>query len=98
LGLLKDSQRRTTSVQWPAEVDAHLELLIRLAAARGVVISRAQMLSALVATASLDGAAVAGMAQRYLGGMNEGDLPATAPPPHHLPEVRRRGRQRALPT
>jgi hypothetical protein len=94
LGLLKDSPRRTTTVQWPVEVDARLDLLIRLAADRGVVISRAQMLSALVATASVDGADVAGMALRYLGRINEGDLPAAAPPSHQLPEVRHRGRKR----
>lgn len=97
MGLLKDSPRRTTSVQWPVEVDAQLELLIRLAAQQGVVISRAQMLSALVATASVDGADVAVMARRYLGGINEGDLPAGAPPSHQLPEVRHRGRQRTPP-
>jgi hypothetical protein len=97
VGLLKDSQRRTTSVQWPAEVDAHLDLLVRLAADEGIPISRAQMLSALVANASVSGPVVARIARRYLGDLHAGDLVQTAPPPERLPQVRHRGRQRAQP-
>lgn len=94
MGLLKDSDRRTTSVQWPDEVDAHLDLLVRVAADEGIPISRAQMLSALVANANLNGAAVAKITRRYLGQLNEGDLARSAPPDGRLPEVRHRGRQR----
>ena len=97
MALLKDSQRRTTSVQWPAEVDDRLELLVRLAADEGIPISRAQMLSALVASASVNGAAVARIARRYLGGLQTGDLARAAPSPEALPVVRHRGRQRAEP-
>ncbi|MEU1969382.1 hypothetical protein ABZ541_29000 [Micromonospora sediminicola] len=97
MGLLKNSPRRTTSVQWPAEVDAHLDLLVRLAANEGIPISRAQMLSALVANASLSGPTMAKMARRYLGQLKVGDL-ARAAQPDDLPEVRHRGRQRAHPT
>lgn len=94
---MKDSPRRTTSVQWPAEVDAHLDLLVRLAADQGVLISRAQMLSALVADASVSGAAVGRLARRYLGQLKAGDLARLAPRPDELPAVRHRGRQRVQP-
>ena len=92
--LLKNSQRRTTSLQWPAEVDARLELLVQLVAAEGVQISRAQMLSALVANARLSGPDLARIARRYLGRLEVGDLDSSAPPALHLPAVRHRGRQR----
>jgi hypothetical protein len=94
VGLLKDSARRTTAVQWPIEVDAHLELLVRLAASEGVVISRAQMLSALVAAASVGSKDVARIATTYLGRLNDGDLASTVPDEVQLPVVRHRGRQR----
>jgi hypothetical protein len=94
VGLLKDSQRRTTAVQWPAEVDGRLDLLVRLAASEGVVISRAQMLSALVASASITSADLARIALHYLGRLNEGDLVRSAPTDRQLPAVRYRGRQR----
>jgi hypothetical protein len=95
--LLKDSPRRTTAVQWPVEVDAHLDLLVRLAASQGVVISRAQMLSALVAHASVSSADVARVALQYLGRLNDGDLTGAAPNDAQLPVVRYRGRQRTQP-
>ncbi|OKI64325.1 hypothetical protein [Micromonospora sp. CB01531] len=98
MGLLKDSQRRTTSIQWPAEVDAHLDILVRLAADEGIPISRAQMLSALVANASLSGPTVAKIARRYLGQLKVGDLTRAAPDSDELPAVRHRGRQRAQPS
>ena len=97
VALLKDSQRRTTSVQWPTEVDDRLELLVRLAAGEGIPISRAQMLSALVANASVDAALVARVARRYLGDLHVGDLARAAPSSQVLPEVRHRGRQRVEP-
>jgi hypothetical protein len=92
--LLKDSPRLTTSVQWPAEVDERLNLLVSLLAAEGVLISRAQLLSALVANAQLDRAKLLQMARTYLGRMQAGDLDATAPPAKELPKIRHRGRQR----
>jgi hypothetical protein len=97
LDLLKDSRRRTTSVQWPEEVDGHLDLLVRLAADEGIPISRAQMLSALVANATLSGPALARIARRYLGRLEVGDLARMAPQRDELPSVRHRGRQRARP-
>jgi hypothetical protein len=96
--LMKDAPRRTTSVQWPAEVDAHLDLLVRLAAEQGVLVSRAQMLSALVADASLNGPTVGRLARRYLGQLQAGDLASRAPTPDALPAVRYRGRQRGQPS
>jgi hypothetical protein len=97
LVLLKDSQRRTTLVKWPVEIDDHLDLLIRLAAADGIQISRAQMLSALVANVDLSGTAMAEVARRYLM-MSEGDLASSALPQRdRLPVVRHRGRQRTPP-
>jgi hypothetical protein len=98
VGLLKDAPRRNTAVQWPAEVDAHLDLLVRLAASEGVVVSRAQMLSALVAHASVTSSDVAKVATRYLGRFHEGDLRHGAPADDQLPQVRHRGRQRARPS
>lgn len=95
--LLKDAERRTTSVQWPIEVDDRLDLLVRVAADEGFPVSRAQMLSALVAGVSLDRAEVAGLARGYLR-MREGHLAAsTAGPDDQLPVVRYRGRRRTTP-
>lgn len=90
--LLKDSERRTTSVQWPAEVDAHLDLLRRVAAAQGVPISRAQLLAALVADATLDGRRLAGIARKYLQ-RHAGDL-RSPEIIDELPSVRQAGRRR----
>jgi hypothetical protein len=84
-------------VQWPAEVDDHLDVLVALVAAEGVPVSRSQMLSALVADARLNGEALSGIARRYLGGLQAGELAATAPPPEVLPETPRRGRRRSAP-
>ena len=98
MDLLKDSPRRTTSVQWPAEVDAHLDFLVQLLAGQGIQISRAQMLSALVAEASPNGPALARLARRYLGRLQAGELAALAAThSDHLPSVRHRGRQRTRP-
>jgi hypothetical protein len=91
--LLKDSAKRTTSVLWPAEVDAHLDLLRRIATARGVPISRAQLLAALVADAALDGKRLATVATRYLQ-RHTGDLERSAEAVGELPSARRPGRPR----
>lgn len=95
--LLKDAERRTTSVQWPVEVDDRLDLLVRVAADEGIPVSRAQMLSALVADASLDQTEIADVARRYLRA-REGALVRSAPAPDRLPTVRYRGRRRAQPS
>ena len=92
--LLKDSQRRTTAVQWPTEVDDHLDHLVRLLAAEGIQISRAQLLAALVADANPNGTSLARVARRYLGRMQVGDLAAIAPEAGRLPSTARRGRRR----
>jgi DNA-binding response OmpR family regulator len=91
--LLKDSERRTTSVQWPAEVDAHLDLLRRVAAEQGVQISRAQLLAALVADATLDGRRLAAVAVKYLRRL-AGDLERSTEAIKELPSVRQPGRRR----
>jgi hypothetical protein len=93
--LLKDAERRTTSVQWPVEVDDRLDLLVRVAADEGIPVSRAQMLSALVAAASLDQGNLADVARRYLR-TREGEL-ARSTPAEDLPAVKYRGRRRAQP-
>ncbi|WP_412738433.1 hypothetical protein [Krasilnikovia sp. MM14-A1259] len=95
---MKDSSRRNTSLQWPAEVDAHLDYLVRLAASQGVVISRAQMLAALVSDASVNAATVAASALRYLGSCREGDLARREAGAAQLPTVRYRGRRRSQPS
>lgn len=95
--LLKDAERRTTSVQWPVEVDDRLDLLVRVAADEGIPVSRAQMLSALVAEASLDQGWLADVARRYLR-TREGALAGSAPAQDLLPTVKHRGRRRAQPT
>ena len=94
--LLKDSSRRTTSVQWPAEVDEHLNVLVALLAAEGVQISRSQLLAALVADARLTGEDLARIARQYLGGLQTGELAAVAPPSEALPGTPRRGRRRSV--
>ena len=90
--LLKDARRRTTSVQWPDEVDNHLEVLCQLLAAAGTPISRSQLLAALVATAPLDGRRLAQTARRYfrirIGGLS------TSAKPADLPALTRVGRRR----
>jgi hypothetical protein len=63
--LLQDSERRTTSVQWPAAVDERLETLLRLLKAEATPASRAQLLAALVATAPLDGPRLARVMRTY---------------------------------
>jgi hypothetical protein len=93
--LLKDGQRRTTSVQWPTEVDDRLNLLVRIVVAEGIPISRAQMLSALVADAALNGPRLARVARRYLGRLKAGDLDSSTPANVELPSVRYRGRKPA---
>lgn len=98
MDLLKDSPRRTTSVQWPEEVDAHLDLLVRVLAGEGIVLSRAQMLAALVADASPRGPGLARLTRRYLGRLRAGELAALrAQQADQLPTVRYRGRQRTPP-
>jgi hypothetical protein len=78
-------------------VDAHLDQLVRLAASRGVVISRAQMLAALVSEASAEAADIAALALQYLGSCREGDLAGQVADAAELPRVRYRGRQRTPP-
>lgn len=80
-------------MQWPAEVDAHLDLLRRIAAAQGVQISRAQLLAALVADATLDGAHLAEVALHYLR-RPAGDLERSTSAIGELPVAPQPGRRR----
>lgn len=80
-------------MQWPSEVDAHLDLLRRVAAAQGVQISRAQLLAALVADATLDGPRLAAVALNYLQRL-AGDLERSTEAIRDLPSVRQPGRRR----
>jgi hypothetical protein len=49
--LHRQQQRRTTSVQWPEDIDRRLNILVRAATAAGERTSRAELLAALVAAA-----------------------------------------------
>jgi hypothetical protein len=91
--LLKDSTKRMTSVEWPTEVDARLDVLRRLAAAEGVQISRAQLLAALVVETALQGPVLAEVATRYLAHRVE-DFAAEPDSLPELPVVSVPGRRR----
>ncbi|OLT30704.1 hypothetical protein BJF79_38385 [Actinomadura sp. CNU-125] len=91
--LLKDSAKRTTSVQWPDAVDDRLQVLVALAAAEGVQVSRAQLLAALVASAPMDGVQLGEVARTYLRERPEPFTQATGSA-GDLPVVRRPGAKR----
>jgi DNA-binding response OmpR family regulator len=91
--LLRDSPKRTTSVQWPDAVDARLEILAALATAAGEQVSRAQLLAALVAMAPLDKEALSVAVHSYRQQLHEEFATATAQV-EDLPRVRRSGRKR----
>lgn len=80
-------------MQWPAEVDAHLDLLRRLAAGQGVQISRSQLLAALVADATLDGPRLAEVALHYLR-RSVGELEGSTSAIGELPVAPQPGRRR----
>jgi hypothetical protein len=92
MSLVSDAERRNTLVTLPEPVDERLELLIRVARAAGVQVSRSQMLAAMVAAAPTTPERLSRMVRHYLSlkqptfsaGHPEGDLP----------EVRYRGRRR----
>lgn len=90
--LLRNSEKRTTSVQWPTEVDAYLNLLQRLVATEGVQISRSQLLAALVADMQLDGRHLARVARAYLR-RRTGELDGAASSLEELPALSRPGRR-----
>ncbi|MGI5473342.1 hypothetical protein [Streptomyces sp. CA-132043] len=63
--LLCQQTRRTTSVSWPADIDRHLNVLVRAAAAAGERTNRAELLAALVAAAETDSAHLAALLHAY---------------------------------
>jgi hypothetical protein len=89
-------QRRTTSVQWPEDVDRRLNILVRAATAAGERTSRAELLAALVSIADTRPEQLAQLLHRYRR------LPqdALADDAGHddLPHVRAPGPRRATPT
>lgn len=91
--LLKDSTKRTTSVQWPEAVDARLEVLVALAAADGEQVSRAQLLAALVANSPMDGGQLSEMIRSYRRQRPEEFTQATSTA-GEMPTIRRPGPKR----
>lgn len=89
--LVSDEERRNTLVTLPKPVDERLELLIRVARAKGVKVSRSQMLAAMVT--STPPGRVRRMVENYLA-MTLETFSAQAPA-GALPEVKQRGRQRS---
>ncbi|WP_037622782.1 hypothetical protein [Streptomyces aureus] len=63
--LHRQQQRRTTSVQWPEDIDRRLNILVRAAAAAGERTSRAELLAALVAAADAEPEELALLLHRY---------------------------------
>lgn len=92
MSLVSDAERRNTLVALPEPVDERLELLIRVARAEGVQVSRSQMLAAMVAAAPTTPERLSRMVLRYLS-LNQPTFSA-GHPGGDLPEVRHRGRRR----
>jgi hypothetical protein len=63
--LHRQRQRRTTSVQWPEDIDRRLNILLRTATAAGERTSRAELLAALVAAADLRPEELTALLHRY---------------------------------
>ncbi|WP_329266666.1 hypothetical protein [Streptomyces sp. NBC_01451] len=89
-------QRRTTSVQWPEDVDRRLNILVRAATAAGERTSRAELLAALVTTAEAQPEQLALLLHRYRG-LPE-DALADDAGRNDLPHVRTPGPRRTTPT
>ncbi|MFF0000748.1 hypothetical protein [Streptomyces avermitilis] len=91
--LHRQQQRRTTSVQWPEDIDRRLNILVRAATAAGERTSRAELLAALVAAADTQPEQLALLLHRYRR------LPETAladdESREDLPQVRSPGPRRA---
>lgn len=94
--LLKDSVKRTTSVQWPEVVDARLDALVSLAAAKGEKVSRAELLGMLVSEAPLDGQRLGRSIRAYRRLRLDAFTRVTAAL-GELPPIRRPGRRRRSP-
>jgi hypothetical protein len=90
--LVSDAQRRKTLVALPEPVDDRLELLIRVARAAGIRVSRSQMLAAMVATAPITRTALSDIVTRYLS-LNQTAF-SKGHPRGDLPEVTHPGRRR----
>lgn len=91
--LCHQEERRATSLSWPADVDARLNVLVRLAVSAGERTSRAEILAALVSTADVGQQALSDLLHSYRG------LSAEALLDHNdradLPTIRPSGRPRA---
>lgn len=91
--LLKNSQKRTTSVQWPEAVDDRLEALLGLAVAAGERVSRAELLAMLVAEAPLNGRQIGERVRAYRQLLPD-EFSQTTTQVGELPVVRRPGPRR----
>ncbi|WP_046498436.1 hypothetical protein [Streptomyces odonnellii] len=84
---------RTTSVQWPEDIDRRLNILVRAATTAGERTSRAELLAALIAAADTQPEQLALLLYRYRR------LPKTAladdESREDLPQVRSPGPRRA---
>lgn len=90
--LVSDAERRKTLVALPEPVDQRLNLLIRVARADGILVSRSQMLAAIVAAAPTTPRGLSTMVRRYLA-LTQAAFTAEDPS-GDLPEVRHRGPRR----
>ena len=88
MSLVSDAERRKILVALPEPVDERLELLIRVARAAGIQVSRSQMLAAMVAATPTAPRGLSRMVTRYLSmelpafseGHPNGDLPEVTHP------------------
>ncbi|GAA2735283.1 hypothetical protein [Streptomyces nogalater] len=91
--LLWQRPRRKTLVDWPEDVDARLDVLVRAAAAAGEQTSRSQILAALVTAAEVRPTLIAQLLHSYR------QMPADALDADNsrddLPSVRSSGRTRS---
>jgi hypothetical protein len=90
--LVSDAELRNTLVSLPEPVDERLELLIRVAKAAGVRVSRSQMLAAMVAAAPTKPEGLSRMVRHYMS-LNQPTF-SSSHPDGDLPEVKHRGRRR----
>ena len=59
------SSRRRTLIAWPEAIDARLDVLVDAAAAAGEVVSRSQLLAALVSEAPISDETLVAIIRRY---------------------------------
>lgn len=90
--LVSEADRRKTLIALPEPVDERLELLIRVARATGIQVSRSQMLAAMIAAAPTAPAGLKRMVTDYMS-VNQTSF-SKSHPHGDLPAVTHRGRPR----